>query len=70
MLGRGVPIFFRVCIMFVTPLIMFKIANALKPTSQWKPVGQDYEAVSKKKEITDMNLLEKIKLNLLGETNA
>ncbi|XP_052089563.1 sodium- and chloride-dependent glycine transporter 1-like isoform X4 [Mytilus californianus] len=127
MLGRGVPIFFRVCIMFVTPLIMFvlimstligyqpptygsykyptaaatigtmlsilpivpififalvaiikaegdsiykKIANALKPTSQWKPVGQDYEAVCKKKDITDMNLLEKIKLNLLGETNV
>ncbi|XP_071124568.1 sodium- and chloride-dependent glycine transporter 1-like [Mytilus edulis] len=126
MLGRGIPIFFRVCIMFVTPLIMFvliistligyqpptygsykypkvaaaigmmlsilpvvpivifalvaiiqaegdsvykKIANALKPTSQWKPVNQEYEAVCKENNVNNMNALEKIKLNLLGETN-
>ncbi|CAG2256720.1 DAT [Mytilus edulis] len=46
-----------------------KIANALKPTSQWKPVNQEYEAVCKENNVTNMNALEKIKLNLLGETN-
>ena len=46
-----------------------KIANALKPTSQWKPVNKEYEAVCKENNVTNMNALEKIKLNLLGETN-